>query len=127
MSLKYQEIIKSIDNCPLENEDGTVALYRYVNKPFLKTDFEPQAVIRKPKFSKDCNGWGLSTFKSTKSAHAILNCMPKFMRKKFNAVAKMEVANKDGVKYQTSGDINHYTYFPNDSIDLFSKFVIEDE
>jgi hypothetical protein len=42
----------------------------------------------------------------------------------YNSIAVAIVDDNDGIKYQSGQNLNHYTYFPEKSIDLTKKFII---
>lgn len=123
MKLLNQDEINKIDGCPSENFKGKLRLFRWVNSNNIEQSFDCYAST-KPKYAKECIAWGLSTYKSRKSAIEVLKNLPTGMQKKFNAIAACEIEDSDGVKYQSRENINHYTFFPIKEFDMVSKFKI---
>ena len=128
MKLNYQEKIDAIDNCPAKHEKGERVLFRCVEKSITLESFQPQAVLRKPKYQKMCKAWGLSTTATFKGAKRQLKNLSGYKEVEYKAIAKAVVTDNDGVKYCDSNR-DHYTFFPAETCDLISKFkmVQEDE
>ena len=124
MKLKHQDKIDTIDNCPLENINGDVELYRCVESPITENSFTPQAVLLKPKHQNNCMAWGLSLFKTLESANQTLNNLSKTKKIKYSKVAVGTLTDQDGVKNCNKKRKKHYTFYPNENLDLVSKFAI---
>lgn len=126
MELLNKEHIDKIDNCPLENLNGELKLYRWVDKNKLVESFTPYGF--KPKFRNSCIAWGLSTYNSYESAKETLNSLSLSIREKYNAIAFCTVEDKDGIKHQSGKNKNHYTFYPVKNFEPLKSFeLIEDE
>lgn len=126
MELKYQKEINSIDNCPSENQKGEKILFRCVENPMSINSFQPNAVLLKPKFHNNCMAWGLSLFSNYDSAKQILNNLSKNKSVNYSKIAKSNLSEKDGIKHNSKNK-KHYTFYPEKSLDILSKFVIVNE
>ncbi len=125
MVLKYQKEIDKINNCPLSNEKGDKDLFRFIKeKPLSDNSFAPYGVINKKKYSHTCKAWGLSAYNSLKNANEVLQNLPGGTRESFVGIAKATITDNDGVKYQTGRNKNHYTFFPDNNLNLLTKFAI---
>ena len=72
--------------------------------------------------------WGLSTYNREKGAKEALNNLHVKRRKDFNAIAFCIINDENGIKHQSSGNKNHFTFYPNKDFDVLSNFqIIEDE
>lgn len=127
MKLKHQEKIKSIENCPLENIKGEIRLYRCVESPMTEKSFIPNAVLLKPKYQNNCMAWGLSLFKSYESANEILNNLSKNKQVNYSNVAVGTLTDNDGIKNCNKNRKKHYTFYPNENLDILSKFAIVED
>lgn len=122
MILNYKEEIEAIDGCPGTNESGVKKLYRFVKLPLKKDSFVP-LTINKPKFKDMCEAWGLSTFDTLKSARQRYRNLPEAKRQEFNAIAFGKIDDVDGIKYQSTKNKRHYTFFPVDELNCVELFV----
>ena len=127
MTLKYQKKIDSIDNCPVDNLQGEITLFRCVENPMTDKSFVPNAVLTKPKLENNCLAWGLSMFKTYDSAKQILNNLSKNKRVNYSNVAKGVITDTDGIKHNSRKATNHYTFYPEERLDIVSKFAIVDD
>lgn len=126
MNLLHQEHIEKIDNCPIDNQLGVIKLYRWVKREDFKNSFNPHGF--KEHLRNNCLAWGLSTYNSEKGAKEVLNNLPVKRRKDFNAIAFCIINDENGIKHQSSGNKNHFTFYPNKDFDVLSNFqIIEDE
>ena len=123
MKLVNQEEINKIAGCPSQNYTGSLKLFRWVSSEDMLNSFECYATS-KPKFANDCIAWGLSTYRSKKSAIEVLKNLSIGMQRKFDAIAVCEIEENDGIKYQSRDNINHYTFFPRTNFDSVSRFNI---
>ena len=125
MVLNYDSEIKSLDNCPSENDERTLKLYRIaLTDPMTKADLKPLAILQNESWGRECRAWGLSFHSSldgSKNAFKILN-----KKKKRKLIVYSLVVEKDlAVKHQSSNDKLHYTVYPCKGIDVLSKFIPE--
>lgn len=126
MKLKYQNEINKIENCPVENQTGEKTLFRCVENPMNINSFKPNAVLLKPKFQDNCLAWGLSLFSNYDSANQMLKNLSKNKRVNYANIAKSVITEKDGIKH-SSKNKKHFTFYPENSLDILSKFAIVDE
>ena len=126
MELNFKENIDAIEGCPDHNVSGKKKLYRFVKLPLDKNSFIPHSVIYKPKYKNKCIAWGLSTYDSLKSAKQVLMNMPETRRQDFDAIAFGEVNDGDGIKYQSTKNLRHFTFFPVEELDCTVLFNVED-
>ena len=122
MDLEHSEEIFKIKNCPNQNEIGTKKLYRCVLNPINNDSFIPYGF--KPKYKDICEAWGISTYNNIETAKNQLKSLPKSLLNNYNSIAVATVNDNDGIKYQSGQNLNHYTYFPEKSIDLTKKFIV---
>jgi hypothetical protein len=123
MELKYQKEINSIKDCPVENQKGEKTLFRCVENPMDINSFQPNAVLLKPKFQDNCLAWGLSLFSNYDSAEQMLNNLSKKKRTNYSEIAQSKLSEEDGIKH-ASKNKKHYTFYPEKSLDILSKFAI---
>ena len=127
MTLKYQKKIESIENCPVDNFQGEITLFRCVENPMTQKSFIPNAVLQKPKLENNCMAWGLSLFKTYDSAKQMLNNLSKNKKVNYANIAKGVITDNDGIKHGSTKNEKHFTFYPKESIDIVSKFaIIED-
>lgn len=122
MELDHQEQIVKINNCPNLNEVGEKKLFRCVSNPLNEKSFVPYGF--KPKYKNICEAWGISTYNNIETAKNQLKSLSKNLLNNYNSIAVAVINDKDGIKYQSGPNSNHYTYFPEKSIDLTKKFSI---
>ena len=122
MKLEHHEEIVKIINCPNSNEVGEKQLYRCVSNPLSKNSFVPYGF--KPKYKNICEAWGISTFNNIETAKNQLKSLSKNLLNNYNSIAVAVINDSDGIKYQSGQNLNHYTYFPEENIDLTKKFII---
>ncbi|AWM12448.1 hypothetical protein DI487_00175 [Flavobacterium sediminis] len=123
MKLKYQDKINEIDNCPLANERGSVKVIRVgKSNPATNEDLKPHAILF-PKYKDLCQAWGLSVFKYPTTSDDIKNILPRKLSERFDKTHVFTITDSMGVKYQIGDNQSHYTFFPNEGIDLLSTFV----
>lgn len=126
MKLINQEYIESIEGCPIDNQRGEIKLFRWVNTDNFENSFTPHGF--KDHLKDNCLAWGLSTFNSKKNAIDALNSLPAKKRKDFNAIAFCSINDENGIKHQSGGNKNHYTFYPSTEFDIISNFqIIENE
>lgn len=126
MALKFQKEIDSIENCPVDNLLGEITLFRCVEHPMTEKSFVPYAVLQKPKLKGNCLAWGLSMFKTYDSAKQMLNNLSQNKRENYSNVAKGIITDNDGIKHNSKKTTNHYTFYPEEGLDIVSKFAIVD-
>jgi hypothetical protein len=123
--LMYSEEISKIDNCPLVNESGRIEVVRLVkNKPATEDDLIPHSKLY-PKLADNCIAWGLSVYKKPKVLKDINDIMSKRLKGKFTIASSFVITDEMGVKYQTTDNLSHYTFFPKKELDLLSTFATE--
>lgn len=127
MTLKHQANISLIDNCPIDNLQGEITLFRCVENPMTEKSFTPNAVLQKPKLENNCLAWGLSLFKSYDAAKQMLNSLSKCKSVNYSGIAKGTIADSDGIKHRSEKNKKHYTFYPQESLDIVSKFAIIDD
>lgn len=127
MELLNKEHFEKLDNCPLENTNGEINLFRWVNTNDIENSYTPFGF--KEKFKNNCLAWGLSTYNSYNSAIETLNNLPNSTREKYNAISSCLIKNTDGIKHQSGKNKNHYTFYPIKGFDLSNNFEVikEDE
>jgi hypothetical protein len=129
MKLKYQEEINKIKNCPeKKNELGEKVFYRCVEKAISQRSFIPVAEFPKPKRTQYCNAWGLSLYTDLDKTKEVLNSLSKNKYVKYEGIAFATINNEHGLKYNDN-DKKHYTFFPEQDVDLMNIFtpINEDE
>jgi hypothetical protein len=125
MNLVNKENFENIENCPLENESGEKELYRCVFRDRLEESFVPLA-LEKAKYKDNCLAWGLSVFKGKDIAIQKLKNLSK--KKSMDALAIALINDTHGLKHQSGGDINHYTFYPADIYNCIEEFkIVEDD
>lgn len=122
MALKYNDEISLIENCPSNNESGDKTLYRFAKLPVNNDSFIPHSVIYKPRFKNKCIAWGLSTYDSLSAAKQAYKNLPKGKRLQLDAIVSGKVRDKDGIKYQSTNNSRHYTFFPEDNLSCVNLF-----
>lgn len=127
MNLKYQQKLESIENCPLDNLQGEITLFRCVENPMNATSFIPNAVLLKPKFEDNCLAWGLSLYKTYDSAKQTLDNLSRKKKGNYTNIAQGVITDNDGIKHGCKKNSKHYTFYPLESIDIVSKFAIIDD
>lgn len=127
MVLNYDKDIRSLENCPLENDDRTIKLYRLaLSSPMTNEDLKPLAFINPKVWGKNCRAWGLSFHTNIEGSKNTLKILNK--KKKANRtliVYSLEVDKDCAIKHQSSDDKSHYTVYPYSEVDVLSKFALE--
>lgn len=122
--LKFQDEINKIENCPSSNLNGNLEVYRLLKtNPASEDDIVPYSVL-KPKYKNNCLAWGLSVWSSSLPPNELINLLSNQLKEQVKYAGYFEINNEMGVKHK-SGKNYHYTYFPNEDIDLLNIFEIE--
>lgn len=125
MELKYSKEMSGIENCPLSNEKGDIEVVRLVkSNPATNEDIKPHSLIH-TKLSSNCLAWGLSVYKKPQDINDVKNVMSKRLKGKYTLASVFKITDEMGVKYQTTENLKHYTFFPKKDLDLLSIFVTE--
>lgn len=126
MILENKDKILKLDNCPLQNEEKTIKLYRLSeNNPIENVDLVPYAVSNPERHAEKCLAWGLSFYNTLEATRSALNGMPTKRRKKIKAVMIIEVDKTIAIKHKSGENKNHYTVYPYQNVDFISKFTLE--
>lgn len=126
MTLKHQEQLDSIEDCPLKNESGEKKLYRIVDNPITNKSFIPYGISQKHKYKNDCISLGLSTLTDLKTAKQYLKSFTEKLKEKksHKAIACAQISDIDGVKHQSGSEESHYSFYPKNDLDLTNMFTI---
>ena len=125
MELYYHKEISEIENCPLNNYEKDLVLFRYIQNEIVNVeDLMPKAANPKnKKMQGQCNCWGLSTFNNIGSLINSYKLMNAKLQARFTHIAKITVDKEFGIKYQSGNDLCHFTVFPYLKDDVLSNFV----
>lgn len=127
--LKHHEIINSLGNCPLLNEEKTMKLFRWCENDIIKdADLLPLAIDNPSRtFIGDslCLSWGISTYDCIEASQNAVKVFSKKKREKLKSIYSIEVDKSMAVKHQSGTNKNHYTVYPYENRDLVNSFSKE--
>lgn len=126
MVLENQDEIEKLNNCPLNNEDKTITLFRFCeNDPINNADLIPFAISKPELYAKDCLAWGLSLFSTKEATLKIIKGFSTKKRKKIVAIGSIDIDNTTAVKHKSGHNTSHYTVYPLKNVNLIGKFTTE--